>query len=97
MNLLTENDDYYEELGKLVESSPLSVRRIDNSSSFDTSKIDSLTNDWTQRAALSQTSWICCDCGTSFPEGMPDACQYGHARCTEIIQRDKKEAKQKNY
>ena len=92
MNLVTENDDYFEKLGDLVESSPLGVRSADRTNSTDAFNIDAVTKDWTQKAALGQTSWVCCDCGTRFPEGMPDACQYGQARCTEIIQRDKKEA-----
>lgn len=73
---------------------PLGIQSTNNANSINTSNIDNLTKDWTQKAALGQTSWVCCDCGASFPEGMPDACQYGHTRCTEIIQRDKKEASQ---
>ena len=47
------------------------------------------TNEWTDRAARGECSWICSDCCQSFPLGMPDACEHGHQSCTDIIQRDK--------
>lgn len=50
------------------------------------------TRNWTQQAARGECGWICSDCCSSFPNGMPDACDHGHQRCTEIIQRDKREA-----
>ena len=49
--------------------------------------------EWTAQAARGETGWICCDCGASFPDGMPDACPHGDSRCTEIIQRDKTDAR----
>jgi len=57
-----------------------------------TSTIDSLneaTRDWTAKAARGECAWICCDCGTSFQDGMPDECAYKDQRCTDIIKRDK--------
>ncbi|HAL67338.1 MAG TPA: hypothetical protein DCP84_06640 [Pseudomonas sp.] len=45
--------------------------------------------DWTAQAARGECGWICADCCLSDPKGMPDACFYGNAKCTEIIQRDK--------
>jgi hypothetical protein len=51
-----------------------------------------VTQDWTLRAARGECGWICADCCVSFPAGMPDACEHGHQACTDIIQRDKREA-----
>ena len=51
------------------------------------------TREWTAKAAIGECAWICCDCGTSFPDGMPDECAYGDKRCTDIITRDKANAK----
>lgn len=48
--------------------------------------------DWTDQAARGECGWICADCCMSEPKGMPDECLCGHQRCTEIIQRDKREA-----
>ena len=53
---------------------------------------NSITNDWMMRSARGECAWICPDCSCYFPEGMPDKCEHGHERCTELIQRDKKEA-----
>lgn len=50
---------------------------------------------WTDQAARGECGWICSDCCCSDPKGMPDACFHGHQKCTEIIQRDKREAMQK--
>lgn len=50
------------------------------------------TQEWTMRAARGECGWICADCSMSFPAGMPDACEHGHQSCTDIIQRDKREA-----
>lgn len=47
------------------------------------------TSDWTNRAARGECGWICADCCCADPNGMPDACFHGDARCTAIIQRDK--------
>ena len=45
--------------------------------------------EWTKKAARGECAWICCDCGTSFQNGMPDECAYKDKRCTDIIRRDK--------
>lgn len=50
------------------------------------------TNEWTMKAARGECAWVCSDCGCSFPSGMPDTCEYDDQRCTDIIQRDKKDA-----
>jgi hypothetical protein len=50
------------------------------------------TRDWEMRAARGECGWICADCCASYPKGMPDACEHGHQSCTDIIQRDKREA-----
>lgn len=50
--------------------------------------------EYTHQAARGECGWICSDCCMSDPEGMPDECFHGHQGCTEIIQRDKREAKQ---
>lgn len=47
---------------------------------------------WTDQAARGECGWICSDCCCSDPKGMPDECFHGHAKCTEIIQRDKHRA-----
>lgn len=52
-----------------------------------------MTRDWENRAARGECGWICPDCCCSFPGGMPDKCEYGHQGCTDIIQRDKQNAK----
>ena len=57
------------------------------------SALNKLTTDWTMRAARGECSWICSDCGTSFPDGMPDACGHDMQRCTDIITRDKADAR----
>jgi hypothetical protein len=55
---------------------------------------DTTMHGWTDKAARGLCGWICADCCLSFPEGMPDACEHGDKRCTEIIQRDKAAAQQ---
>lgn len=55
--------------------------------------MDKITNEWMMRAARGECEWICSDCCCSDPSGMPDQCFHGAAWCTEIIQRDKKAAK----
>jgi hypothetical protein len=55
-------------------------------------ELDRLTREWTYAAARGETSWICSDCGASFPDGMPDECAYGHESCTRILKRDKEKA-----
>jgi hypothetical protein len=55
--------------------------------------MNQITRDWTHRCARGEEYWICADCGSGFPEGMPDKCAYDHQRCTEIIIKDKQLAK----
>ena len=55
-------------------------------------KMDTETNAWTMRAARGECGWICSDCCTSYPAGMPDACDHGVEWCTSIIKRDKEHA-----
>lgn len=57
------------------------------------SQMDKATNDWTAMAARGECGWICSDCCISCPDGMPDACEHGDQRCTDIILRDKAVAK----
>lgn len=57
------------------------------------SLMDKLTNDWTMRAARGECSWICAGCCCTFPDGMPDACAHGDQGCTDIITRDKADAR----
>ncbi|MNQ74986.1 hypothetical protein D3C85_897590 [compost metagenome] len=47
---------------------------------------------WTTAAARGECGWTCSDCCMSDFKGMPDKCFHGHQGCTEIIQRDKREA-----
>ena len=49
--------------------------------------------EWTMQAARGECEWICTDCGASFADGMPDECAHGQQACTDIIKRDKAEAK----
>lgn len=51
--------------------------------------MNKVTSDWTSQAARGECGWICADCCSSFPKGMPDECDYGDDRCTGIIKRDK--------
>jgi hypothetical protein len=50
------------------------------------------TTEWTMRAARKECIWVCSDCCSVFPSGMPDSCAHDIRGCTDIIQRDKKEA-----
>lgn len=56
-------------------------------------EIDRLTNEWTAKAARGECAWICSDCCCTFSEGMPNECAHGHQSCTDIIQRDKENAR----
>lgn len=47
---------------------------------------------WTRRAARMECGWICADCCGSDTRGMPDECFHGQQWCTDINQRDKKNA-----
>jgi hypothetical protein len=58
------------------------------------SAMDKVTREWEMRAARGECSWVCADCCSTFPAGMPDACDHGHQNCTDIIQRDKRAAAQ---
>lgn len=60
---------------------------------FDLTELNKATRDWEMRAARGECGWVCADCCCTFPKGMPDACEHGHASCTAIIQRDKAQAK----
>jgi len=51
------------------------------------------TREWTAKAARGECEWICSDCCCSFSYGMPDECMHGHQGCTDIIKRDKAEAR----
>lgn len=57
------------------------------------SAMDKATNAWTMRAARGECAWVCSDCCSTFPEGMPDACAHELEWCTEIITRDKNAAR----
>jgi len=56
------------------------------------SAMDKATQQWTLRAARGECAWVCAGCCFTFPDGMPDACEYGHQSCTDIIARDKADA-----
>lgn len=56
------------------------------------SHMDRVTREWEMRAARGECGWICSSCCDSYPKGMPDACGHGHQECTDIIQRDKRNA-----
>lgn len=61
------------------------------------SSMDQITNDWTAKAARGECGWVCSDCCSSFPDGMPDECAHGQQQCTHIIQRDKRAALEPTY
>lgn len=65
------------------------IAPIDESFPETIEAMDKAMNDWTDKAARGECAWICSDCCSSFPEGMPDECAHGHQKCTDIIQRDK--------
>lgn len=48
--------------------------------------------EWTDQAARGECAWMCADCCCSDSKGMPDECFHGHASCTAVIQRDKRQA-----
>lgn len=56
------------------------------------SEMDRITREWEEKAARGECAWICADCCGTFPEGMPDGCQHGIQRCTDIIQWNKRAA-----
>lgn len=56
------------------------------------SAMDKATRDWTAQAARGECGWVCADCCMSDQKGMPDECFHGHDACTQIIQRDKRDA-----
>jgi hypothetical protein len=55
--------------------------------------MDTVTREWEMRAARGECAWVCADCCITFPDGMPSECTHGHQGCTEIIQRDKADAR----
>lgn len=55
-------------------------------------QMDRATQEWTMRAARGECPWVCADCCSTFPKGMPDECGHGIQACTEIIKRDKAQA-----
>lgn len=57
------------------------------------SAMDKHTREWELRAARGECAWVCADCCSTFPAGMPDACEHGDQRCTDIIKRDKNAAR----
>ncbi|MED5492718.1 MAG: hypothetical protein VYD45_11435 [Pseudomonadota bacterium] len=56
--------------------------------------MDKHMRDYTMRAARGEHGWVCSDCCMSYTDGMPDECFHGHQGCTDIIQRDKRNAMQ---
>ena len=70
----------------------IGIHIIDPSKPENLEALNKATQAWTLKAARGECSWVCSDCCSTFPSGMPDACDHGDERCTEIIQRDKKEA-----
>lgn len=50
------------------------------------------TREWTMRAARGECAWVCASCSCTFPEGMPDKCEWDQQQCTDIIIRDKQRA-----
>lgn len=67
----------------------LCVAPIDDALPETMKAMDKAMNDWADKAARGECAWICADCCSNFPDGMPDECAYGHQSCTDIIQRDK--------
>lgn len=55
--------------------------------------MDKMMRAYTEMAARGECSWVCADCCCTFSAGMPDACVHGHQACTDIITRDKTDAK----
>lgn len=54
--------------------------------------MNAATRAWELRAARGECGWICSSCCASDQRGMPDECIGGVQWCTDIIQRDKKQA-----
>lgn len=54
--------------------------------------MDAVTQTWTLFAARGESSWICSDCCSCFPEGMPNECIHGIQACTDIIKQNKAES-----
>lgn len=55
--------------------------------------MDAAFRKWTDQAARGECAWVCADCCVTFPDGMPDECLHGLQGCTDIIKRDKADAK----
>lgn len=47
---------------------------------------------WTRRAARGECGWVCSDCCGTHNAGMPDKCLHGQQFCTDINQRDRRNA-----
>lgn len=56
--------------------------------------LNKATRAWEIQAARGECGWVCADCCSSAPDGMPVECMHGLQWCTDIIQRDKREAAQ---
>jgi hypothetical protein len=54
------------------------------------SEMNKATREWELSAARGECAWVCADCGTSFPDGMPATCVNGIQDCSDLISRDKK-------
>lgn len=62
----------------------------------DLSALNKATYDLQLRAARGECAWVCPSCSCGDHRGMPDECMHGNAHCTELIKRDKAEAKGKS-
>lgn len=69
------------------------IAPVDESIGETIEAMNKTTQEWEMRAARGECVWICSDCCCSFPDGMPDECPHGHQRCTDILLRDKEDAK----
>lgn len=50
---------------------------------------DATTNAAFETAARGECQWVCPDCCTVFPEGIPNECPHGHQNCTAWMDREK--------
>lgn len=56
-------------------------------------EMDRSMREWTMRAARGECAWVCADCCGVDNSGMPDECLHGQQWCTDINQRDKRNAR----
>jgi len=68
------------------------IAPVDDNLSKMISAMDKHTREWEMRAARGECAWVCASCCSTFPAGMPDACEHGDQGCTDIIKRDKANA-----